>query len=81
MRLVLGMFSLVVVLAVVGMLAKKQLGALAVSQKAALSNQAAAGTAGSSGVKNPQLQTQPLQEQVRQSLETAMQRPKAVDGE
>lgn len=77
MRLVFGMISLLVVLAVVGMLAKKQLGAVAVLQKDALASQDAAGPTGASGTKNPQQ----LQEQVRQSLEAAMQRPRTVDSE
>lgn len=81
MRLVFGLFSLLVAFVVVGVLAKKQLGAVAMPQKTALGSQAVAGPAESSGIKNSQLKSQQLQEQVSQSLETAMQRPRIVDGE
>ncbi|WP_029524883.1 hypothetical protein [Polaromonas glacialis] len=81
MRLVFGMISLLTVLAVVGLLAKKQLAALTAKQDSALARQAAAVPAGSLGIKNPQLQSQQIQEQVRQSVEAAMQQPRTVDGE
>ena len=81
MRLVFGMISLLIVLAVVGLLAKKQLAALTATQDSALARQAAAAPAGSLGAKKPQLQSQQIQEQVRQSVEAAMQQPRTVDGE
>jgi len=81
MRLIFGMISLLIVLAVVGLLATKQLGAVTGAQNPALASQAAAGPAGSSGSKNRQLQSQQIQEQVRESLEATMQRPRTVDAE
>ena len=81
MRLVFGIMSLMVVLAVVGLLAKKQLGAVTVPQNSALASQAAAAPAGPAGAKNPQLQSQQIQEQVRLSVEADMQRPRTDDGE
>ena len=81
MRLVFGIMSLMVVLAVVGLLAKKQLGAVTVPQNSALASQAAVAPAGPVGAKNLQLQSQQIQEQVRLSVEAAMQRPTTDDGE
>lgn len=81
MRLVFGMISLLMVLAVVGLLAKKQLAAVTGKQDSAIASQAAAAPAGSAGTKNFQLQSQQIQEQVRQSVKAAMQRTRTVDGE
>ena len=81
MRLVFGMLSLLIALAVVGLLVKKQLVAATASQKLALASQATSKTDGPAGTKNPQLQSQQIQEQVRLSIEAAMQRPRTVDGE
>lgn len=81
MRLVFGMISLLIVLAVVGLLAKKQIGAVTGAQNPVLAPPTNVEPTGLSGAKNPQLQSQQIQEHVRQSLEAAMQRPRAVDGE
>lgn len=81
MRLVFGIMSLMVVLAVVGLLAKKQLGAVTVPQNSALASHATAAPDGPVGAKNPQLQSQQIQEQVRLSVEADMQRPRTDDGE
>ena len=81
MRLVFGIMSLMVVLAVVGLLAKKQLGTVTVPQNSALASQAAAAPDGPVGAKNPQLQSKQIQEQVRLSVEAAMQRPRTGDRE
>ena len=81
MRLVFGMISLLTVLAVVGLLAKKQLAAVTGKQNPTLASQAATAPAGSLGAKNPQLQSQQIQEQAKQSVEAAMQQPRTVDGE
>ena len=81
MRLVFGIVSLLVALAVVGLLAKKQLGAVPVSQTLEPASQAAAAPGGPGGTKSPQLQSPQIQTQVRQSVEAAMQRPRTVDGE
>lgn len=75
MRLVFGMMSLLVVLAVVGVLVKKQLGTAAVPQSAPLAGQAAPAP----GAKNLQLQSRQLEQQIRQSAEAAMQRPRVDD--
>ena len=84
MRLVFGMLSFLVVLAVVGLLVKKQLMAVTALQKPALASQVTAKPDGPAGTKNPQLQSQQsqrIQEQVRLSVKAAMQRPRTVDGE
>ena len=81
MRLVFGMLSFLVVLAVVGLLVKKQLMAVTALQKPALASQVTAKPDGPASTKNPQLQSQRIQEQVRLSVKAAMQRPRTVDGE
>ena len=81
MRLVFGWISLLVVLAVVTLLVKKQLGAVTVSQKPALASQVTVKPDAPAGTKNPQLQSQQIQEQVRLSVEAAMQRSRTVDEE
>lgn len=77
MRLVFGIMSLLVVLAVVGVLVKKQLGTAAAPQNAPLAGQVTAAP----GTKNLQLQSRQLEQQIRQSTEAAMQRPRVVDEE
>ena len=81
MRLVFGMLSLLIALAVVGLLVKKQLVAVTASQKPAPASQAIAQPDASASTRNPQLQSQQIQEKVRLSVEAAMRRPRAVDGE
>lgn len=81
MRLVFGMISLLLVLAFVGLLVKKQLGVVTVSQNPALAGQAVTAPDGLAETKNSPLNSQQIQQQVRQSLEAAMQRPRTVDGE
>ena len=75
MRLVFGMMSLLVVLAVVGLLVKKQLGATTALQDAAHASPYAAAP----GTKNLQLQRQQLEQQLKLSVEAAMQRPPVAD--
>ena len=76
MRLVFGVLSLLIVVAVVGVLAKKQLGALS---GAGTTPATAAGV--SSPPSTPQQQSQQLQNQVKKSVDAAMQqtRPEADD--
>ncbi|MBG6077944.1 hypothetical protein [Polaromonas sp. CG_9.11] len=81
MRLVIAMTSLLILLAGIGLLAKKQTEAMKGAQIPAFVQQTAAGPAGSFGAKNPELHPQQIHEQLRQSLEAAMQRPRTVDGE
>ena len=68
LRIIFGVVSLLLLVFVVGLLTKKQLGALSVP--GALPGASAAGTA---QVPTPQLQSQQLQNQVKKSLEDAMQ--------
>lgn len=75
MRLVFGMAGFLVVLAVVSVLTKKQLGAKATPQSTSLANP----TVAASGSKNLQLQSQRVQQQLKQSAETAQQREKTAD--
>lgn len=80
MRIVFGALSLLVVLAVVGTLVKKQLSGVApISVTPQEAGQVAAPASAAGG--NAQQQSQQIQQQVKQSLEAAMQqgRPAAVD--
>ncbi|MDO8450735.1 MAG: hypothetical protein Q7T10_18235 [Rhodoferax sp.] len=76
MRGVLGVLSLLIVVAVIGLLAKKQVGALPGAG-------IASGTSvnGSVPVVNPQQQSQQLQKHVKRSVEDAMKqaRPEVED--
>ena len=81
MRAVFGILSVLIVLAVVGLLAKKQLSVIPEIQTPALAQQADAGSTRSSGAKSPELSSQQIQEHVRKTLEAAMQRPKNDGGE
>lgn len=76
MRVVLGVFSLLIVLAVIGVLARKQVG---VSSSAGIASEAPPGAA--LPVTTPQQQSQQLQNQVKKSVEEAMQqaRPEPDD--
>jgi len=67
--MVFGVLSLLIAVAVVGVLAKKQLGALSVG---GMSPATPAGV--SSAVTTPQQQSQQLQDQVKKSVEDAMQK-------
>ena len=73
MRIVFGVLSLLVVVAIVGVLAKKQLGA--VSPAPARSAPSADGVAAPTGTPKQQL------EQVRQSVESAVQQARPVNDE
>jgi hypothetical protein len=73
MRAVLGILSLLMVLAVVGSLAKKQLGfgVKPIDQAGAVLPASAPGA-------TPQQQSQQIQQQVKQSIEAAMQQGRPV---
>lgn len=72
MRIIFGALSLLIAVAVVAMLAKKQYGALAGAAPAM-----GAPTAVSSPLITPQEQSQQLQNQVKKSVEAAMQQPRS----
>ena len=74
MRAVLGLLSLLMVVAVVGWLLKKQTAALPVSISVPASQ------AGASAA-TPQQQSQMLQNQVKKSVEEAMQAPRVPEGD
>lgn len=76
MRLVFGVLSLLIVVAVIGVLARKQLGALS-----AVGSAPAIPTGVSLPGSTPQQQSQQLQNQVKKSLDAAMEqtRPEADD--
>jgi hypothetical protein len=65
MRVILGVLSLLLVLATVGVLVKKQMGALAVAPTLA-------------PAATPQQQSQQLQQQVRQSVEGSLQQARPM---
>lgn len=73
MRTVFGVLSLLIALAVVGVLARKQLGAGPIS-----AGSSAAGVPATKAGATPQPQSQQIQEQVRQSVEGAMQQARPV---
>ena len=73
MRLVFAVTGLLIVLALVSVLVKRQLGPGAVAQAVA--------TTSVPSEKNLRLQSQQIEQHVRQSLETAMQQPRVVDKE
>ena len=75
MRLVFGIAGFLVVMAVVLVLAKNQLGAKATSQSTPLASPAAAAP----GSQNLQLQSQQVQQQLKQSADAALQREKVAD--
>jgi hypothetical protein len=76
MRAIFSILGLLVVVAIVGVLAKKQLGAVSVSGKSADSAQVTlpATTPGST----PQQQSQQIQNQVKQSIEASLQQARPV---
>lgn len=65
MRVILGVLSLLLVLATVGVLVKKQMGALPVAPTLA-------------PAASPQQQSQQLQQQVRQSVEGSLQQARPM---
>ena len=68
MRIIFGVLSLLLVMLAIGVLNKKQLGALS-----SMGAVPAASAAGAEPVSTPQQQSQQLQNQVRKSVEDAMQ--------
>lgn len=79
MRAVVGLMSLLIVLVVVGVLAKKQLGALS---KAPFrpQNPVLVDSGVTFPVATPQVQSQQIQQQIKQSVEAAMQ-PRPLPGD
>lgn len=69
MRAVFGVVSLLVVLAIVSVLVKKQMGALTVAPPAGIAIPAGA---------TPQQQSQQIQTQVKQSVDAAMQQARPM---
>lgn len=80
MRIFFGALSLLVVLAVVGTLVKKQLSGVAPISVAPMEAGQAAAPASAPG-GNAQQQSQQIQQQVRQSLDAAMQQARPVPEE
>lgn len=72
MRIIFGALSLLIAVALVAVLAKKQYGVLAGADPAT-----GASTAVSSPLPTPQQQSQQLQNQVKKSVEAAMQQPRS----
>ncbi|CAM3316409.1 hypothetical protein [Polaromonas hydrogenivorans] len=83
MRAVVGLMSLLIVLVVVGVLAKKQLGALSKApirpQNPVLVDSGVTFPVTSPGA-TPQVQSQQIQQQIKQSVEAAMQ-PRPLPGD
>lgn len=77
MRLIFGIMSLLVVLVVVGSLVKKQLGAVYASQNAAIPSQSASAFAAT----ERSMQSQQIEEQIKQSDQAFTQRSKIIDAE
>ena len=81
MRAIVGVMSLLIVMVAVGVLAKKQLGALSMAplhtQSPALLDPAVTLPAVSPGA-TPQVQSQQMQQQIKQSVEAAMQQPRPM---
>ena len=82
MRIIFSLAALLIVLAIVGMLVKKQFGAMPVAPVQGASAAAAGGnlTAVTPGA-GVQVQGQQIQQQIKQSVEAAMQRPRAMPDE
>ncbi len=80
MRSIFGIVSLLVVLAVVGVLAKKQLGAVAVVPTQAPADSGVVMPTTTPGA-SPQQQSQQIQQQVKQSVEAAMQQARPMPDE
>lgn len=84
MKGIFGLMSLLIVLVVVSVLSKKQWGAFSVAptsaQNSVLANQGVTGPLTPSGV-TPPVHGQQIQQQIKQSLEAAMQQPRPIPGE
>lgn len=76
MRIIFGVLSLLLVVFVISLLARKQLGALS-----GMGATPAASAAGSVPASTPQQQSQQLQNQVRKSVEDAMQQARPQEEE
>ncbi|MBG6073635.1 MULTISPECIES: hypothetical protein [unclassified Polaromonas] len=81
MRLVLVWISLLIALAVVGLLAKKYMGDVTAAQDPAITRNTITESAGLSDVKNSVLQSQQIKDHVRQSLEAAFKISRTSDEE
>lgn len=82
MRAVFSVLGLLIVLLVVGLLAKKQFSSLPLASP----QNAAAASAGvvlptTTPGASPQMQSQQIQQQIKQSVEAAMQQPRAMPEE
>ena len=84
MRAIFGVISLLIVLFVVGVLAKKQLGFMSVvpirQKNPALVDQSVTLPVTSDGA-TPQVQSQQIEQQIKQSLEAALQQTRSVPDE
>lgn len=81
MRAIFGVMSLLIVLLVVGMLAKKQLVAVPVTQSHLQSPAPAeqpANLPGTSAGVTQQVRSQQIQQQIKQSVEAAMQQARPI---
>jgi hypothetical protein len=83
MRAVLGVLSLLIALLVVGVLVKKQLGAVSAApvKLQAQPAEAAAALPPVSPGSTPQQQSQQIQQQVRQTLESTLQQARPLPDE
>ena len=84
MRAVLGVLSLLIALVVVGLLVKKQLGAVSaapVKLQAQLPADAAVALPPVSPNATPQQQIQQIQQQIRQTLESTLQQARPLPDE
>ena len=81
MRAIFGVLSLLIVMVVVGVLAKKQLGAVSAApiyqQNPVLVDQSVTLPVTSAGA-TLQVQSQQIQQQIRQSVEAAVQQPRPM---
>lgn len=77
MRSILGILSVLIVLAVVGMLAKKQLGTVTTAPGLAPADSGVLMPTTTPGA-SPQQQSEQIQQQVKQSLEAAMQQARPM---
>jgi Na+-transporting methylmalonyl-CoA/oxaloacetate decarboxylase gamma subunit len=82
MRAIFSVLSLLIVLTIVGALAKRQLGALPVvtTQNPAAANAGVTLPITSPGA-TPQAQSQQIQQQIKQSVEAAIQQPRPMPEE
>ncbi len=81
MRAVFSVIGLLIVLAVVGVLAKKQLSALSVAPVGMQSPAAAVQTVtlpATSPGATPEVQSRQIQQQIKQTVEAAMQQPRPM---